>query len=601
MKSLILIFAFRAKLSVTTIYCLILGLFSQNSFSQPITIVKKNLPLASIIIPEKASGQIRNSAKTLQAIIFQSTRARLPIKTLNNTGSTAIHIGNTNYVKKLNIDLSAVDDDGFVLWGVYPFNLVILGGSDWGTEFGVNYFLENYLGVVSLFPTDAGMNIPQISDIEVQIDKQIENPVYLSRQFAPGTTSNKNELGKWERFNRLRGRIKFHHNLTKLFDPEEYYQSNPEFYADYVTQKPEGVRWQPNFSAPGIVDSASSKIIRFFENNPKANSYSLGVNDVKKYDESPSSLKRRNGKKNYLGLEDISDDYYLWANSVVKKVKIVFPNKQFGLLASNNVATPPSENIEMDSSIVPFLTYERLRWSDTIQEKQGQSLTIQWAKRSPQLGWYDYAYGLNYLVPRVWFHEMKDYLQWGTQHQVLYYFSEVYPNWGEGPKSWVHTKLLWNPFYDVDSLLNIWYVSAVGDQAAPKLKAFYTIWEQFWTKDILQTKWKETSRQYLPKDDLTYLDAVPKEYIQQSDYLLDQAFLLAETVPQKLRIQKILEMWQIYKTAVQIWQQSLGASDKERVRMLKADSSFLALLENLQNDSLHSESIRIIKSTLLIN
>lgn len=569
-------------------------------FSQSITIVDNNSPKASIIIPPKASKQVRASAKTLQHFIFNSTKALLPISSKTTNGQNSVHVGNTALVARSLIQLKDLDEDGFILRTVDKNNFVIAGGSDWGTEFGVLYFLEQYLGIISLFPTELGMIIPDKASLIVPYTNRTESPCYLSRQFAPGTTTRENQVGNWERFNRLRGRLQFGHNLWKLFDPQEYYHNHPDFYADYVTTMPTDVRWQPNFSAPGIADSAGSKIIRFFDENPKAKSYSLGVNDITRYDQSPASLKRRIGKNNYLGLEDVSNDYFSWATAVVNKVKEKYPDKLFGFLASNNIASPPSDSIATDQNMVPFLVYERLRWADPSQKAQGHQLTQSWSKRFNRIGWYDYVYGLNYLVPRVWFHEMWDYLKWGKSNNVAYYYAELYPNWGEGPKAWILSKLLWNPDYNVDSLLNVWYLSAVGQKAAPLLKDYYNIWEDFWTKTIPVSPWSQTKKQYLPKRDLSYLDLVPSAYIEKSDRLLSSALKLAETETQKQRIQKITDMWFVYKAAILTWQAASIPEYRKRVQKLSTNKDFIATLNNLQSDAVHSGSIRIIKSSLNI-
>ncbi|MGN6531351.1 MAG: DUF4838 domain-containing protein, partial [Ginsengibacter sp.] len=188
----------------------------------------------------------------------------------------------------------------------------------------------------------------------------IETPTYTSRQISPLYIEVQTDLGYWTRFNRLKGRINFSHNLSHLFDPSVLLKTNPDFFP----KNGQGLQfndysWQPNFSAPGIADSGAARIIRYFDTNPKATSYSLGINDYPYFDQSSASLSRRKGGKNYLGMEDVSNDYFEWVNTVVKKVLSVFPNKYFGLLAYNNVAEPPSPNIGVNAHVIPFLTYER--------------------------------------------------------------------------------------------------------------------------------------------------------------------------------------------------------------------------------------------------
>lgn len=580
------------------LFICLLGLLTNvsNVYATSIVIVKDHQPKASIVLPDSASVQIRNAAKILQDYIKQSTGALLPVTKNVQSNNISIHIGLTDFVKKKRINLKNIDEDGFILQQVDGQNFIIVGGSDWGTEFGIYSFLERYVGVVWLMPTDMGVDIPEHATLTLPDVKVIDSPKYLSRQMSPINIESKDVLGIWGRFNRLRGRVVFHHNLLNLLDPTQYGKTNPDFYLNADTSK--HGQWQPNFSARGISDSASTKIVRYFNQNPKIKSYSLGINDSRNFDESSASMQRRSGKKNYLGLEDVSDDYFRWANTVAEKVTKVFPDKLFGLLAYNNVAEPPSEKIGVNSHIVPFLTYERMRWADAAIEQQGHQLNSDWEKRSKNIGWYDYTYGLSYLVPRVWFHEMQDYLIWGTKHHVKHYYAELYPNWGEGPKPWVQSKLLWNPGQNVDSLLNIWYVRTAGEKAAPSLKEFYAIWESFWTKDIYSSKWNTDKGQYLDFNNLTYLDAISQKYILRSDSLINSAFQLSGTDLQKQRVGKLLEMWKIYKMAIELYQQS-NTSNKKTI--LSTSPEFAELLNSLQRDPLHSLSIQRIKLTLQLH
>jgi hypothetical protein len=592
---------FNRKGNFICFYVIVALLFSVKSTNgQSLVIVKDHIANASIVISPTASSQIAKVAKFLQDAIQKSTGAALPVIATPLKDEISINVGKTDFVNGRKVDFRKLDEDGFLLQKADSHNFIIVGGSDWGTEFGVYSFLERFIGVVDLMPTDIGMDIPMHASVILPDVKIVDNPVYLSRQISPIDIMSNYPLGNWGRFNRLRGRIAFHHNLLNLFDPKEYFKTNPDFYPPINNKRemPTGYNWQPNFSAPGIVDSASEKIIRYFKQNPKISSYSLGINDYATFDESPGSLLRRKGIKNYLGLEDVSDDYFKWANEVAKKVTAVYPDKKFGLLAYNNVAEPPSKNIGINSHIVPFLTYERMRWSYDSLKNAGHQLTDSWAKLSHSIGWYDYTYGLDYLVPRVWFHEMQDYLIWGTKHKVKYYYAELYPNWGEGPKPWIQSKLLWNPHYNVDSLLNVWYLRMAGNEGAPKLKAFYTIWEKFWTHDIYSSKWNTNKGQYLNFSDFSYLEAVPQEYITKADDLINSAYQFTATDLQKQRVGKLLEMWNIYKMAMLLYQKS-QLSDK-RQQALTSSSEFLALLNKLEKDPLHSLSIQRIKMGLNI-
>jgi len=577
------------------LFYFLISLHSSALHPKPLVIVNNHKPKAVIVLPDSTNKQLKNSATILQNYILQSTDALLPITTQANRRFISIHIGATSYVKSKRISIKNLDEDGFILQQLDDNNFIIIGGSDWGTEFGVYSFLERYVGVVWLMPTTIGADIPKQATIKLPGKKVIDSPAFLSREVSPLYVLNKDAQPDWARFNRLRGRIAFHHNLLNLVDPKQFFKNNPEFYPKKKDQKEilEGYKWQPNFSAPGIVDSASRKIVEYFYRNPTIKSYSLGINDVTDFDQSPASLARRNGRKNFLGFEDVSDDYFKWVNEVVEKVATIYPTKKFGLLAYINVASPPSPKIGVHRSVIPFLCYERMRWADVSLSNQGQQLTKEWGKMCSSLGWYDYAYGLDYLVPRVWFHTMQQYLKWGHQHRVKYYYAELYPNWGEGPKSWILGKLLWNPNQNVDSLLNIWYERTAGKIAAPKLKEFYATWEDFWTRDIFKSKWNHSKNTYLPYFDLSYLDDVPNEYIRRSDLLMEEAYNLAGTPIQKARVSKLREMWRLYKIAADTYRNASGSANKKQVA-LRTSPQLQNYLNTLKSDTLFAPSIERI-------
>jgi hypothetical protein len=192
---------------------------------------------------------------------------------------------------------------------------------------------------------------------------------------------------------------------------------------------------------------------------------------------------------------------------------------------------------------------------------------------------------------------MQKYLVWGADHHVKYYFAELYPNLGEGPKAWIQAKLLWNPHYNVDSLLNVWYVKTAGVKAADPLKEFYKIWETFWTKDIFLSKWNNSKGQYLPFANFSYLDAVPKSYVELSETLMNEALSLSTTPLQKQRVGELLKMCHLYKMAIEIYQE---ADSINKSTVLSTSPTFIDLLNDLEKDSFYTATVGYIKKALKI-
>ncbi|PWV56520.1 DUF4838 domain-containing protein [Chitinophaga sp. S165] len=553
---------------------------------QAIVIIKNKVAVSGIVIAKDASAQVQAAVKTLQLYLQKSTGVTVPVSN-QKQGTSNLYVGKGAYSGIGNVSL---DEDGFLLQTIDANNFVILGGSDWGTEFGVYDFLERFVGVRWLLPTDLGTVIPKLSTLEIPSVKIVENPVFLSRTLSPIVIEkNTTPLNQWGRVNRLRGRVEVSHNLKNLFPPAKYTRSNPEFYPMVKGKKllpkdNNDQAWQPDFGAAGIADAASKEIVNWFDRNKSVTNFSLGINDSGNFNEPAANTTnaRSMAQKNVMGFANASDQYYSWANNVISKVRKVYPGKKYTVLAYTSVAEPPSDK-KVDKDIIPFIAFERMRWGNDGLKKTDQGLTQRWEQAAQTLGWYDYVYGNTYLVPRVWFHSMKEYLSWGNDHKVKYYYGELYPNWGEGPKAWVLAKLLWNPNQDVDALLNDWYTNAAGKQGGAKLKAFYAIWEKFWSQDIFANNGNSDTRSRVTFFNPSYLASVPDDYLTQSDKLIGDAYKLAETEQQKALVSKLTQMWTVYKTSVVSYKkyQKGGRNSPEGRERLK-------LLQSLKTDLIYS-------------
>ena len=529
--------------------------FLSSAACHAMTIVKNGQSNADIVVAANVSSDVQDAAKSLQNYIRKSTGATLPIHTASNA-AVSIQLQNAAALP----DSPKLDPEGFILQGLDKSTFVIAGGGDRGIEFGVYDFLERYLGVRWLMPGEMGEDVPKHTTLDISSAKIVQEPVYLSRRLG-GITSSKSDVdGMWTWHNRAVWRESHGHNLLNIFPPKDYAKTHPEFYpmlnGKRYIPKQGTWNWQPNFSAPDIVDEGAKQVEKYFQEHPDATSYSLAMNDSSgTFDHSPASLARRNGKKNSQGKEDVSDDYYLWANAVASKVLLQYPDKWLGTLAYHELTDPPKPEIGVNDHIIPFMTLGRMRWIDPKIREIDQKNTENWAAVAKHLGWYDYIYGMTYCIPREWPHLAQQYLSWGAAHHVKFYTSELYPNWGEGPKGWIFAKLLWNPNQNVDDLLNDWYEHAAGPAAAPKLKAYYAIWEKFWTQDILKSKWWTQAGPYLPFTSTEYLADVPQSYVEQSDQLLDEAYKLADTPERKARVEKLRDVWRrYYKPSILVFQ-----------------------------------------------
>lgn len=516
-------------------------------YCQNISIVLNNKPNANIVVLDRTNETLNEIADDLSDYIFKITKARISI--INHLNPNKINIIIDTQFEGINYQYELLDEDGFII-KTSGKNIIISGKSDYGTEYGVYDFLERFLGVRWLMPTELWTETPIMNNfILSEIDIE-ENPMFLTRSFFNVNIQNRDiHLKEWGNKNRLRNRVEFHHNLRHLFKADIIVKNYPHFLPNandnkkYIPQNNNDHKWNPNFRANGIEVYAADEIIKYFRQNPDKNSYSLGINDTDNFDK--SNLDER---INHFGLKNYSDAYYSWVNNTVKIVNRTFPNKKFGLLAYSRVAATPS--FKLEENVIPFITYERILWLEPKLKHKDIEISEQWQKLTQEYGWYDYVYGYFYLVPRVYFQHYHDYINTAYDMNVRYYVAEYYPNWLEGPKGWIMTKLLWNPRQDTDQLLNDWYINAVGPEASKYLKQFYDLWESFWTKELPNSDWWNTkggNGNYLRFNNQSYIDNISYSKIIRADELLMLTHKKANTYIQKMRVEDLIDMWEFCK------------------------------------------------------
>jgi len=540
--------------NLVPIAALLIAMATAPLCAESIRIVEDGNPRATVVTGAQCDEQIKMAAELLVDYVKQSSGAELAIVEEADRKAqglpVAIYLGPCDYVEGLNLPLAGLDDDGFVIRGIDAGHLVIVGPTPYGTEFGVCEFLERYLGVRWLMPGADGDDVPQHATIDVPAEEVRREPAFFSRLFS-GLQGGAQV--SWARRNRMHGRVQFHHNLQRLFAPETYTKTHPEFFPlrngdRYLPATNNTHGWQPCFSAEGIVDEAIENICRYFDEHPEATSYSLGVVDSSGHCECDACQAKDSGENNFLGRRDVSDRYYGWCNQVVEGVLEKHPDKFFGCLAYSEVAQPPSR-VKVHPRIIPYMTYDRMKWVDPEIRAEGERITKWWHQMSPTLGWYDYIYGSAYCVPRVWFHHMADYYRFARANGVRALYAEAYPNWGEGPKLYVSLKLQWDPEQDVDELLSDWYVRAVGEAAADDLAAYYALWEDFWTRRILDSPWYTKSGQYLRFNHPGYLADVTDDDVAQCRALMDRVVEKAATPKQKARAKLLALAFDYYEAS----------------------------------------------------
>lgn len=546
----------------------------------PVTIVEDGQAVATIVTEPDRPAQIDRAVSEMVSCIEEASGARMAIVTEAPEGAPAIHVGETDYVRSLELNLENMAADGYVIQFPAEDTIVIVGPTPYGTEFGVYGFLKRFVGVRWLLPGESGRDVPAATTITVPDEPVRDEPAFMSRLISGGRGAH----NEWALKNGMHGTINFHHNLLRLYDPAVFAETHPEFFpiinGERFIPEPGYHGWQPCFTAPGIVEAGVQRIIEYFDENPNAISYSLGINDSNAHCQCPRCTALDPGRKNFLGLDHLSDRYFTWANAVVEGVLKVYPDKYFGCLAYNNIVEPP-DNVEVHPRIIPYMTYDRMKWIDPEIEAQGHALTEAWAAKSPTLGWYDYIYGTPYCLPRYYPHKMREYLAWGYQHGVRALYAEAYPNFGEGPKLYAYLALNWDPYTDIDALLDEWFERCCGPDSAPALKAYYEFWEDFWTRRILDSPWFTKGGQYLRFTTADYLTMITPEELARCRRWLEEAVAKAQTDKQRARGELLLKAFEYYEATALAYPRTTDvgiAPRTEEEALARLDTEFIPVV-----------------------
>lgn len=488
----------------------------------------KGVTPADIVVPRSKASEYAAAANTFKKYIKRITGIELPVKAASAGKRIEFALSS-----KLHADAFSVTFPGKDV-------MRITGGSSLALEYAVFELLERYGKCRWLFPGPLGEVVPAASRFAVPASDFSEAPHFKDRTI--GISWSKWEsahCGIWfKQIRRSTSRVKFSHNTFSLLDPKIFQKDHPEFYPVYGGKRldplKERRRWQPCFSAPGIAEAAAERICRYFKSRGMR-SYSLGAHDISDFCECKNCLALENGKRNRLSYIDRSGSYIYFCNRVAALVTKKYPEAKLGFLAYVNIMDPPEGKV--DPALVPFITYDRHQWLEPEKRKMDQELTRAWHRKVPEIGWYDYAYGNSYNLPRLYLHVMQNYLQWGYANGVRYYYCEYAPgqDWHEGPKFYMLAKLLWNPGIDLEAALNDWYVNAVGAKAAPWLKKYFDSCEKYWTKKVPELPFFKVNDTYLDFKSNLYLDAYTSADLDRSAALLEKAVQLAGSGRQRQR------------------------------------------------------------------
>ena len=479
-----------------------------------------------IVISAYASTSEQTAAKELQQYIEQMSGALLPITNDLNTTGKRIIMGYNGRVKALTgAQMPEKDDESFT-YKTVGSDLLIWGGSQRGTMYGVFTFLEREFGIhwltpsCTVVPKYRGWKLPRLNHSEKPfIGYRYSN--YFVANNAKWSAHTRENM-KWGPTINDYGNIEAYwgaHTMGEFVTTREFFGSHPEYFC-LRDGKRYGGYGQLCLSNPEVLEICKERLMQFMRRNPNYRIYSLSQNDNFLFCQCDKCKAIEDQYGGHSGI-------IVWfVNQVADAVKQEFPDKFVGTFAYQYSRQPPT-NIKPRENVVIRLCSIECCFAHPLdagcpQNEKFMSDLKGWAELAPHLFIWDYIVDYaQYIAPWPNFQVLGPNIKVFGDNKAIGIFEEAqYQSAGaefDEMKAWTVNQLLWNPNQDVDSLVSI-FVKGYYGKAAPYIKEYYDLCQSLVKPDIHYGI-------YIRENHEIYSD----DFILKAFAILDKAKAAAET------------------------------------------------------------------------
>jgi len=433
---------------------------------QAVTVVEDGASDFSIYHAPDAPPSVVAAAQDLQQYISEASGAELPILAEGPPPQPAIILG-----AAAGLDLADVPLEGFRIV-TRDGNVHIAGpdtaegehtpqgGTSNGTRNGVDTFLEQFVGVRWLMPTDVGDDVPEMPTISVPETDMMDAPFFLNRR-VPYTQQDTAQVQEWWARQKLGYSLYLSHghNFARTI-PQELFDEHPDWFPMFDGQRvPPTGRYKLCLSNQGLIEAFGQAAIRYFDEHPDATSFSLSPSDSAGWCQCPEcEAMYETDPEGNLSVTPAVLNFY---NGVAKVVAQKYPEKVLAGYVYAQYVYPPKEPIQLEPNVflvwAPSMDYGYTLFRPELQETW-ESLAQQWTQVTDKLAYYDLPTSLSndagapcppgveileFLYPRLKQYDMKGVYVYGQSA------------WGTGaPTNYLLAKLAWDPDADVPALLD---------------------------------------------------------------------------------------------------------------------------------------------------
>ncbi len=440
--------------------------------AEHVTVQQNNIVLTDdgtsryrIVLPAAATPEESKAAGVLQEYLMEISGAALPIISASAGKSKyEIVLGQNERLDELKtgINLNQLKEDGFII-KTDSMRLIIAGGNERGTLYGVYSFLEEYLGCrmyspkVKVVPKQKRITLKTINNIQVPVigfrDTHYRvtwDPVYTEwHKLDHDKDGGRPAWGMWV------------HTFNELVPPEVHYQEHPEYFA---MVKGKRIPTQLCLTNADVLDITIQNLRRKIAQNPSALYWSVSQNDNRDFCtcDKCKAIDDREGSP---------------SGSIIHFVNLVaeqFPDKMISTLAYEYGRHAPKNLRPRDNVNIMLCSIEAFRHKPITEDERSADFVkdvTDWGNIAKDIIVWDYVIQFNNLIsPFPNLHVLKPNIQFFARHGVNAMFEQGNRETGgefAELRSYLISKLLWNPEANADTIINDFLRGYYGKAAKP--------------------------------------------------------------------------------------------------------------------------------------
>ncbi len=422
----------------------------------------------TIVVAPDAPESERYAAAELQFWLKEVSGAELPITDLQGgKKGKRLVVGYNSLLKELYPQAEEPDgsDDSFTLLS-RGGDVLFWGGAERGTLYSVYSFLEDQLGCrwysskVSVAPKKASWSFGKLENHEepgIIMRDNLYQDIIAHNDFAARVRNNSRRLPSIEPGKQIIGTAEGYwgaHSMGAFVPYQKYFDSHPEYFSELDGKRVKGYT-QLCLSNPEVLQLCIDGLREVMRNEPDYLIYSMEQMDSHDFctcDECKALAEKYGGQSGVM----------VWfVNQVADAVKEEFPDKFVGTFAYQYTRHAPKNIVPRDNVVIRLCSIECCMWHDYDECEDNKTFLKDlqdWSAIAPHLYIWDYVtnfsqYNLpvaNWNTLQSHIKDFRDYhaigiLEEGDYHTLSCEMREM--------RTWILSKLLWNPEADVQSLI----------------------------------------------------------------------------------------------------------------------------------------------------